>query len=331
MQTSLNTTTNDDEITYFFTFIHLFLALSGGRLSLSLSRLGGSLLISGGSLGLSGGGGLDRGSLSLTSGTSLDWGSSLGVYFTFTSSNSLSDGGGSRGALVILLGMSSILLVLDFFFVLSSLLLSVLFEDLVVISNSLLGCLPSSLLAGSVNSLSSESGISDQSLDSGSLISDGLAFLFNLSSDNESSDVIILGQSEKFSDLGGSLGSESLGELGISESSDGLFTNLSDGEGNDGKIRADDASSDGLSLSFTSSSGSVALGASLHEESNSTLDMDTLLHGETILIISSGNFEGVSFEFVTKTVTVNFLTHSSSVEDGKLLVVINSDGLLAAG
>ena len=95
-----------------------------------------------------------------------------------------------------------------------------------------------------------------------------------------------------------------------------MFTDLDDGEGNDGKIGSDDATSDGLSLSFTSSSGSVALVASLHEESDSSLDKDTLLHGETVLIVTTGNFEDVSLEFVTKNVTFDFLTHSSSVEDG---------------
>jgi len=277
--------------------------LSGSRLGLSGGGLsGGSLLLSSSSLSLSGGGGLAGGGLD---------GSSLFV-------------GLLSGSLV------SFLLVLDFFLVLGSLLLSVFFEDLVVISNGSSGSFPSGLLVSLVDSLSSESSISDQSLDLGGLISDGLAFLFDLSSDDESSDIIILGQSEKFSDSGGSLGSESLGELGISETSNGLFTDLDDSEGNDGKIRTDDATSDGLSLSFTSSSGSVALVASLHEESDSTLDKDTLLHGETILIVTSGNFEDVSLEFVTKNVTFDFLTHSSTVEDGKLLFVVNSDGLLAA-
>ncbi len=72
-------------------------------------------------------------------------------------------------------------------------------------------------LVYSVDSLSSESGISDQSLDLGGLGSDGLAFLFDLSSDDESSNVVVLGQSEELSDLGSSLGAESLGELVIGQ------------------------------------------------------------------------------------------------------------------
>lgn len=68
-----------------------------------------------------------------------------------------------------------------------------------------------------VDSLSSQSSISDQSLDSWGFVSDWLAFLFNLSSDDESSDIIVLAQSEELSDLGGSLGSESLGELVVGQ------------------------------------------------------------------------------------------------------------------
>ena len=54
-------------------------------------------------------------------------------------------------------------------------------------------------------------------MDLGGLSSDGLAILFDLSSDDESSDIIILSQSEELSDLGGSLGSESLGDLVVSQ------------------------------------------------------------------------------------------------------------------
>jgi len=279
------------------------------------SSLSGSLLLSGSRLSLSGGGlsrsSLGGGSLSLSGGSL----SGDSLYFGLLS-------GGSS--------LVSFLLVLGFFLVLGGLLLSVLFEDLLVISDGLLGSLPSGLLVSLVDSLSSESSVSDESLDLGSLISDGLAFLFDLSSDNESSDIIILGEGEELSDSGGSLGSESLGELGVSETSNGLFTDLDDSEGNNGEISTDDATSDGLSLSFTSSSGSVALVASLHEDSDSSLDEDTLLHGETVLIVTTGNFEDVSLEFVTKNVTFDFLTHSSTVEDGKLLFIVNSDGLLAA-
>lgn len=123
------------------------------------------------------------------------------------------------------------------------------------------------------------------------------------------------------------------------------FTLLDDGDGDNGKIGTNDAASDGLSLSFTLSSGSVAGLASTHKESNSTLDEDTLLHGETVLVVTTGNFEDVSLEFITENIAFNFLAHSLTVEDGtienrlgirkeeviiQLLVIIDADSLLAA-
>jgi len=307
-----------------YTFIYLLLLGSSLGLLLSGGLLlggGSSLLLSGGSLGLS------SGSLSGSSSSGLD--SLAGL--SGDGSGLLTSSGSSGSVSLVKRSSLGFLLVLDFLLVLSSLLLSEFFEDLLVVSGGLLGSLPSSLLVGLVDSLSSESSVSDQSLDLGGLVSDGLAFLFDLSSDDESSDIIILGQSEKFSDSGGSLGSESLGKLGVSETSNGLFTDLDDSKSDDGKIGSDDASSDGLSLSFTGSSGSVALVASLHEKSDSSLDKDTLLHGETILIVTTGNFEDVSLEFITKLVAFDFLTHSSSVEEAKLLFIIDRNGLLAAG
>jgi len=274
-------------------------------------------------------GGLGRGFLLGDGGLS---GSSLNGSLGGSGLSSLALGSGDGGLDFFLggvLSMSNFLSVGNFFSVFSNLLLSVFLEDLLVVSLGLSGSFPSGLLVSLVNSLSSESVVSDQSLDLGGLSSDGLAFLFDLSSDNKSSNVIILVQSEELSDLGGSLGAESLGDLRVSQTFDIGFTLLGDGESDNGKIGTDDAASDGLSLSFTLSSGSVARLTSTHKESDSTLDEDTLFHGETVLIVTTGNFEDVSLEFITKSVTFDFLAHSFTVEDGKLLVIIDGDGLLA--
>ena len=276
---------------------------------------GGGLSLSGG-LSLGGGGLTSGGSTSLLGGLTLGGGSSGGLSGTFVLGGVLSVG--------------EFLSVGNFFLVFSGLLLSVFFEDLLVVSLGLSGSFPSGLLVSLVNSLSSESVVSDESLDLGGLSSDGLAFLFDLSSDNKSSNVIILGQGEELSDLSGSLGSESLGDLVVGQTFDIGFTLLLDGDSDDTEIRSDDAASDGLSFSFTLSSGSVAGLASTHKKSDSTLDEDTLFHGETVLIVTTGNFEDVSLEFITESVTFDFLAHSFTVEDGKLLVIIDADSLLAA-
>lgn len=70
-----------------------------------------------------------------------------------------------------------------------------------------------------IDSLSSKSGIGDESLDSGGLPV-GLSVLFNLSAvkKNESSWVIFLLKIEQFSNSGGSLGTESSWFLVVGQS-----------------------------------------------------------------------------------------------------------------
>ena len=42
----------------------------------------------------------------------------------------------------------------------------------------------------------------------------------------------------------------------------------------------------------------------LHEDLDSAVDQDTLLHGETLLIVSTGDSEGVSLELGTENLSV---------------------------
>lgn len=154
------------------------------------------------------------------------------------------------------------------------------------------------------------------------------AILFDgsLVQNDESSNVILLvGQVEELADSGGSLGTSSSGSLLVGESYeirmefvsgtfDLGFTLLDDGKSEGSDIGADDAASDRLLLSFTSSSGSVS-GVSLrHKESGSALDEDTLLHGEAVLIISTSDFKDIALPVVSENGSVDFLSHLLSVE-----------------
>jgi len=293
-------------------------------LGLSVSRLG---LSSTSGLGLSGGGGLGvslLGGVGLLGGVNLRLGlsSSLsGGSLNFRLLSRSSSGGGGGGS-------SSSLLFLGGGF---DSLLSQGLEKLDVFSLSLLGSLPSFLLFSLIDSLSSESDIGDESLDFGGLPV-GLSVLFNLSAveENESSWIIFLLKIEQFSNSGGSLGSESSWFLVIGQTCNWLFASLDDGEGKNREIRTDNASSDGLSLSFTSSSGSIAAVSLTHENSGSSLDKNTLLHGETVLVVSTGDLEDISLVFIAKVISWHFGSHSLTEEGGKFLVVINNDSLLKA-
>ncbi len=138
-------------------------------------------------------------------------------------------------------------------------LLDVLREDFVILSSEFLGLLEAVNLSSLEECLSSNSLLGDESLDLGGFV-ESLVTLLDLSSNNVLSHVVGLSESEDLSDVGGSLGSESSG-LGVGgHTVDLSLALLDDLEGDDGKIGTADAASDGLSLSLTSSSGSVGCG-----------------------------------------------------------------------
>jgi hypothetical protein len=43
---------------------------------------------------------------------------------------------------------------------------------------------------------------------------------------------------------------------------------------------------------------------------NSTVGEDTLLHGETIAVVSTGNFEDIALELFSESIGLNFLAHA---------------------
>lgn len=95
----------------------------------------------------------------------------------------------------------------------------------------------------------------------------------------------------------------------VGEAGDLIITLLDNAEGKDGEIHADDASTDGLSLALTGSARAVA-GVSLGEEKTDTGRVhDTLLHGETLLVVSTGDAEDVALELVADGVTRNLSAH----------------------
>jgi len=214
-----------------------------------------------------------------------------------------------------------------FFLLMLLLILGLLFleelrEEFLISLGSLSGSLPGRDLTSLVERFSSESLLGDNSLDLGGLVV-GLITLGNFSLNNILAYIILLSKGEGLLDLANSLGSESSRSLGIGESSDIIGTLLEDLEGDDAKIRSTDASSDGLSLPLTRSSGSVRLGSGLHENLDTAIHHDTLFHGESLLIVTAGDSESVTLEFITNDGAVNIGAHSSVVEVAIDLIIIN--------
>jgi hypothetical protein len=76
----------------------------------------------------------------------------------------------------------------------------------------------------------------------------------------------------------------------------------------------DDASSDGLSLAFSLPSGTVARHASSQEQTDTIRSEDTLLHGKSLLVISSSDLEDVAGELLTEIFAIDFVGNSLLVE-----------------
>jgi hypothetical protein len=162
-------------------------------------------------------------------------------------------------------------------------------------------------------SLSGESGVSNDSLNFRGFLS-FLSVLGGEFSSNhaflDQSDVIRLLQGEELSDFVGTLGAQTSGDVDISESGDLLFSLLRDRDGQHGDIVSDDASSHRFSFSFTLSSFSETFLVLIQKESHSSVDHDTLSHGEALLVVTTGDLEVVTFKFVTEADGIDFLAHS---------------------
>lgn len=215
---------------------------------------------------------------------------------------------------------------------------SPLFQELLVLILSLLGLQDSVSFFFLLDFLGSKSGVGDDSLDLGGFLSLLSAGGLPGSSDGKLGNqdlslilvILVVLDLEVFSDLGGSLRSQSSWLLIVGKSFDFFVSLLGDGDSEDSDIRIDDASSDGLSLSLSGSSGSVA-GVSLgHEDLGSSLGEDTLFHGESLFVVSSSNLEDISLVLISEAISWHFLSHSLVKEDGAFLIIIDFDDLLSS-
>jgi hypothetical protein len=81
---------------------------------------------------------------------------------------------------------------------------------------------------------------------------------------------------------------------------------------------------------FTSAARAVARVSVGEEEAHTGRVHDTLLHGETLLVVAAGDLEDVALELVANGVARDFLTHAAVHEDAELALILNIDELLRA-
>lgn len=110
--------------------------------------------------------------------------------------------------------------------------------------------------------------------------------------------VIFLGEVEEASDFRSPLGTKTFGQNHIGQSRDLVLALLDDHDREDSDIGTDDATTDRLALALTSAAGAVAGVAVREKKADTVRDKDTLLHGETLLIVTTGDTEDISLPLV---------------------------------
>jgi len=126
------------------------------------------------------------------------------------------------------------------------------------------------------------------------------------------------------------LHAELVGAFNVGDTLDLLITLLGDTEEDSSDIGSNDAATDGLAGTLTNARWLVTSSALLEEDAGSAVDKDTLLHLETLLIVTSGNSEDVALESCTEDLAINFLAHSSVEEGTDCLFIVNFKLFLAS-
>jgi hypothetical protein len=171
----------------------------------------------------------------------------------------------------------------------------------------------------------------DEPLDLGSLgvrLRVLLLRALDLPPDHVLPNIIILAQVEEPPDLCRPLGTQSLGQNGVGQPGDVVVALLDDDEGENGDIGANDASTNRFALTLTSAAGAVAGVAFGEEETDTVGKEDTLLHGETLLVVSTGDAEDVALVLVTERVSSDFVGHLLLKEGTVFSLIFNVNELL---
>jgi len=141
--------------------------------------------------------------------------------------------------------------------------------------------------------------------------------------------IIIVGEVEQLADLAGTLGTNTTGDNLVSEARDLLLALLHDDAVDHREIVGNDATTDSATTTHSvTSTTTITNNAGLEEKTNTVIDKNTLLHGETILIVTTSDAKDVALEFVTKRSGINLIADTHLHEDAKLLLIINIEHLL---
>jgi len=205
-------------------------------------------------------------------------------------------------------------------------------ENSGIFISSILGSLGITTLEGNPMTLVLKTLRGDETLNFRSL---GIRFLsltlrLNLTTNDEFADIIILGETEEFPNLRGTLGTKTFRVNHIGQAWDVALALLDDAECEDGEIHGYDAASNGFTLALACSSWSVARVAVGEEKSNTCGMHNTLLHGKSLLVVAASDLENVALEFIAHRVAGNLGAHPLVNENAELSIIFHVNELLAA-
>lgn len=130
---------------------------------------------------------------------------------------------------------------------------------------------------------------------------------FDLAPNDVLAYIILLREVEELADFSGTLRTETLGQYGVSEAGKLFVTLLDDDKRKDGDIGPNDAAANGLAAPLTLAPLTIAGVAIRKEEADTVGNEDTLLHGETLLVVSTRDTEDIALEFVADSLSRYFL------------------------
>ena len=182
------------------------------------------------------------------------------------------------------------------------LLLLQLLHALLVGSGLLARVLAGQLHGALVRTLVAETQVGHQTLDLGRLVA-LVAIVLELAADHKLADVVLLAQTEQLADVARTLGTQAAGLRGglVGQTRNLLLALLHDHQVQDADIRTHDAATHGLALTLTLdmkqifqtnvATSTVAGHAVGKQKTHTVVAENSLLHGETLLIVSASDAE----------------------------------------
>jgi len=141
--------------------------------------------------------------------------------------------------------------------------------------------------------------------------------------------IILVAEVEQLADLAGTLGTNTAGDDLVGKARDLLLTLLHDDGVDDRKIVGDDAATDSATTTHSVVlATTIADNTGLEEKTDTVVHKNTLLHGETVLIVTTSDAKDVTLELITQRRSIDLVADAQLHEDAKLLLIIDIEHLL---